>query len=245
MAITFFGDARQPATDGANSAATNATITPPGSMATNDYVVVFVSAKTTAVTITNSVTGGQTWTAETDAEGSGLSFRTFHCRFNGTWSANPAWSWTNSVPYQVWMVVFRGVDTTTGVDAIDTTPNTFSAPASPFDVTIAASTISTSTTNCMLVACWTSADDNSYTLQTGGWTNPNGQAQWRNAGGTDSSMAVAYMIQAASGNNAAVTNRQSALGGDAGINMILALRPAAVIGPAAGLRTLGLTGCGI
>lgn len=227
MAITFFNDARMPATDGANAAATSATITPPASMAANDYVVVFVSAKTTAVTITNSVTGGQTWTAGTDSEGNGMSYRLFHCRFNGTWSANPAFAWTNSVPYVVWMLVFRGVDTTTAIDAAESIAN-FAAPTTPFDVTIAAGAIVTATANAMVVAHWCSADDNSWAVQTAGWTNPNAQAQWRNAGGTDSSAAVAYQIQASAGNSAAVTNRQTVNGGDAGIRSILALRPGVV-----------------
>ena len=140
--ITFLGEARMPTTADTGAAAANATITPPGGMATNDYAVVYVAAKTTGITITNSTTGGQTWTAGTDSEGNGVSFRIFHTRFNGTWSANPAFSWTNSAPYQVWMVVFRGVDTTTAIDAGPSIAN-FAAPASPFDVTIAASTITT------------------------------------------------------------------------------------------------------
>jgi hypothetical protein len=222
--ITFVGDARMPTSDNSTTTATNASITPPSGMRADDYVVVYVAARTTA-TVTNPTTGGQSWTAGTNTQANGLSFRIFHCRFNGTWTANPNFNWTNNVAYQVWMVVFRGVDTTTAIDA---GPNiaSFAAPASPYDVTIAASTITTVTASAMVIASWHSADNNTWALQTAGWSNPNGQAQWRHGGGSDSSTALAYKEQVTAGGSEAVTNRQTGFNApDAGIRSILALRP--------------------
>ncbi len=224
-AITYVGTAQMPASENGNSAATNAAITPP-SMSTGDFVLVYVSAKTTGITITNSTTGGQTWTAGTDTEGSSMSFRSFYCFYNGTWSADPAWSWTNSVPYNIWMLVYRNVSSGSPIDAAESIA-AFAAPTGSFDVTIAANTITTSTDGAYVVAMWTTSDNNTWALQTP-WTNPDSIAYWRNSGGTDQSMSVAYTEQGTAGGNGAVTNRQTGVGGDAGIRSIIALKPAAI-----------------
>jgi hypothetical protein len=209
-----------PATDNQNASATNATITPPSGMATDDYVVVYVAARTTGVTVTNPTTGGQTWTAGTDSEANNISFRIFHTRFNGTWSANPNFAWSNSVPYQVWMVIFRGVDTTTPIDA----GPSIAAFAVATDILIPADTLPTVTANAMVIASWHSADNNTWALQTAGWQNPNAQTQWRNQAGSDSSSSIGYKVKTTGTGSEAVTNRQNS--SDAGIWSILALRPA-------------------
>lgn len=225
MAATFFGDARMPATDDANAAATTATLTPPASMATDDYVVVVVVNDQISQTISISNAGGQTWTSETKQQQNSSTLQIFHCRFNGTWSANPAWSWTTSSPYVVWMTVFRGIDTTTALD-VAVAYAAQAAPATPFDVTIAANSLTTVTDGAMIVAIWYANDNNTHALQTAGWTNPNAQAQWRNSGGTDCSLAIGYKVQATAGGNEATVDRQLTLGGDSGQSAILALRPA-------------------
>ncbi len=225
--ITFVGEARMPTTADTGAIAINATITPPGGMAANDFVVVYVAVRDagTAVTITNGITGGQTWTAPVVTQRqNNVNFRIFHANFTGTWAANPRFDWVTSLPHQVWMVVFRGVHTTTPIDAGPSIA-AFTAPLTPFDVTIAATTITTATANAMVIASWHSLDDNTWALQTAGWSNPGGQTHWRTTAGSDSSSSIGYTTQATAGGNGAVTNRQTANGGDAGIFSILALRP--------------------
>jgi hypothetical protein len=248
LPMTIVGTARTPATDGAVSTATSASIIPPAGMEVGDMVLVFASARVaTSVAITVSQTGGQGWTSNAGTGGgANPKLASFRAIFNGTWSANPAWSWgTTAATYQIWMVVVRGADASTLQFSIDgnqgTTPEdwksgTFVAPASPFDVTIPAGTWSTSTDNAMVFAAWTSADDNTWALQTPEWTNPAGQAQWRTmaaagSAGADSSLSVAYLTQATAGPLPAFTNQQTALGGDPGVWRIFAIRPAGIRKP--------------
>lgn len=220
--ITVITDAVMPASENSDSPATSATITPP-SMLVNDYVVVFVRIRANE-TISISDAGGQSWTSETPVTGTNRAQQIFHCRFNGTWSASPNFAWTSSVGYIAWMIALRGVHPTTPKDA-DAVGNTYSAPSTPFDVTIASSTITTTVANCMLFAGWGSADDNTWALQTAGWNNPPSGAYWRNLAGSDSSFSVGYKIQAAAGGNEATTNRQVTNGGDVGEAQIIAFRP--------------------
>jgi len=228
-AITFINDARLPVTNNQNITATNAAITPPSSMAAGDFILVYVAIRATGVTITNSNTGGQSWTAGIDSEGNSVSYRSFYAVYNGNWSANPAWSWGSTpYPYILWMLVFRGVNQSSPIDAAENIAN-FASPTNPYDVTIGASTITTQTNGAVVVAMWATPDNNSWALQSGGWNNPNGQAYWQSSGGSDSSVSIAYQEQAVAGGNSAVTNRQTSVGPDAGIRSIIALKPASVI----------------
>lgn len=230
MAITYFGQAQMPSTDGADAATTSMTITPPGSMTSGQYVVLYVYIKANE---TQSITtdGGQTWTSETAVTGSNRSLRAYHCRYDGTWDANPVVSWTSSVPYAAWMTVWDGVDTSTGKDA-GTSGNGYGAPSSPFNVQIPASTITTVTAAALVLGAWGSNDDNTWTVQTSGWAHPGSQNQWRNVGGSDCSLSLAYKVQAAAGGNEAVDNQQTALGGDVGAYDMIALRAASGSTPA-------------
>src|SRR5207253_3541803 len=106
--------------------------------------------------------------------------------------------------------------------------------------TIPASTMTTSTNNAMVFAQWMSADDNTWALQSGGWSQPGGQPQWRpmaaaGRAGADTSMSIAYFTQAAAGPVPAVTNRQASPAAspasDAGQYHIFAVRPAGISKP--------------
>ena len=230
MAITYFAAAAMPAdNDATGNAGPTVTITPPGSMATNDYVVVLLSYKSTATNLTfnNTTTGGQSWSSDTKRAGAtGMMSQIWRCRYNGTWTANPVWTMSNSgtSPMQGAMLVFRGVDTATPIDVAEASAQ-YAAPSSPFDVTITG--VTTGTSGAVVLALWASNDDNSWTVQTAGWTNPGGQAQWRNLAGTDISLAAAYKEITPAGASGNITNRQTANGGDSGNTHILALRPAA------------------
>lgn len=243
MAITFFGRTATPTDSGSNAGPT-VTFTPPASMLADDFVLVFLQYKTTSTTLTFSETAadGQTWTSETKQATATIMSQWFKCKFNGTWLLNPIFtiSSAGSSPMGGVMLVFRGVDTTTQIDNADTNA-AYAAPGTPFDVTLTG--IDPTTDNAMVVAAWSSVDDNTWALQTGGWTNPSGEAQWRNLQGTDMSISAAYMV-VATGSSGNVTNRQTALGGDDGATHIIALRPlAGAISITAGVAAA--TGAGI
>jgi hypothetical protein len=247
--MTIVGQSRAPASDDAVTTATSASIVPPSGMQANDLVLVFISAmvpSTTPISYTSNPMAGQTWNLGTTVQnGSNPSTKVYASVFNGTWSGNPSFTWgSTAVAYQMWMVVLRGQDLL-GTNYLDSnccnsateTKGTFAAPASPFDVTIPAASFTTITDNDMVFAVWSSADDNTWSLQTGGWTQPGGQPQWRTmaaagGAGADSSSSIAYMSQATAGAIPAVTNRQASLGGDAGNWRIFAIRPNGVRKPA-------------
>jgi hypothetical protein len=227
VAITLHGQVHVP-TDGGSNAGPTVTITPPGSMATNDYVLVFLSYKSTAaLTFSATTTGGQSWSFTTPRTGAtgGMASVVGHCRYNGTWAADPVFTISSggTSPMMGSMLVFRGVDTTTAIDVAETSSGN-AAPGGSFDVTIAA--INTNTNNAMAVACWTSADDNSWTLQTGTWTAQT-PAQTKNLAGTDISMSLAWRTIASAGTSGSVTNRQVTITNDTNNTHILALREAA------------------
>lgn len=224
-AITPFCVTSSPADNGIQGGSIRS-VTPCGGMAANDYVVVIASiAASTAQTISNSTTGGQTWTSETEIDNSGptLHTRVFHTRYNGSWAANPAFTVSpgDSNSFTLQMFVFRGVDTTTALD-VAVTGAAFSAPGTPFDVTI--NEITTATNNALVLAIWVSRDDVSWALQTGGWTAST-PPYVRNTAGSDHSQGSAYKIQTSAGATGNVVSRQDQ-GGDAGVGYILALKPA-------------------
>src|SRR5438552_4641036 len=250
--ITIVGESRMPASDDAITTATTATIVPPAGMQNKDVILLFVNAMVASGTsISNTVSGGQTWGWSSSGIGTNPSQKVFRTIFNGTWTANPTFSFgATAVTYQMWMVVLRGSDTTGTATqpyldgnlggARDDPTNTFTAPASPFDVTIPASTMTTCTNNAMVFAQWMSADDNTWALQSGGWSQPGGQPQWRTmaaagGAGADTSMSIAYVTQAAAGPVPAVTNRQPSPAAspatDAGQYHVFALRPPVIRKP--------------
>src|SRR6266480_1546913 len=188
--MTIVGESRMPASDDAITTATTATIVPPAGMQNKDVILLFVNARVASSTsITNTVSGGQTWWSVGGQVGSNPTVRVFKTIFNGTWSANPTFSWgSTAVTYQMWMVVLRGADTlTAGTQPLNDNnccsgsnylSGTFlNTLPSPYDVTISGFT--TSTDNAMVFAHWGSADDNTWSLQSPGWSQPGGQPQWR------------------------------------------------------------------
>mgnify|MGYP001584848129 CR=1 FL=1 len=125
-----------------------------------------------------------------------------------------------------WMLVFRGVDTTTPIDNADTNA-AYAAPSTPFTVTITG--IDPTTDGAFVVAAWTSVDNNTWNTLTSGWTKPSSRAQLRNSSGTDTSQTIAYK-EVASGSSGNVAQNQATLGGDAGSTHIVAIRPVIVAG---------------
>jgi MSHA biogenesis protein MshQ len=219
-AITYFSSASNPA-DNATLAASPVAVTPPVSMATGDLVILVANTRTAGITPAISVTGGQAWTSQTANTTNG-SQRIFWARYNGTWSANPSVSFSTSVNTTVVMHVFRP---TSGINtwAIDVaqTNASFAAPGGSNDVTVTG--ITTVTDGALVFATWASTDNNSWVLQTAGWSNA-GTTQYRNSADSDSSQSSAYLIMPTAGPSGSVVNRQTVNGGDAGNTSVLAFR---------------------
>jgi hypothetical protein len=221
MAITYFGSASTPADNGTNTA--NPTVvTPPGSMQAGDLVLMIAQARASSGTLAISQAGGQTWTSQTQQNQTLCRIRLFWCRFNGTWSANPSVSMGSALCNIVVMHVFRPSNTSNAwaVDVAQVSSN-FSAPGSPYTVTIPE--ITTNTDGTLVFAAWASTDDNTWDSLTGGWSTP-GSAQYRNTSGSAASQTHAYKVMATAGDSGDVSKNQATLGGDAGRYLIIAFK---------------------
>lgn len=206
----------------ATNATTTITLTPPAGIKTGDLVVVVCESKA-STTWTNSTTGGQTWTAEAGFGGpsSVPSSRIFWCVFNGTWSANPVFTSTSGTGTTANMIVFRAatVKDTWAIDVAQST-STFTAPSSPFTVTITG--VTTVANNVVALGVIASNDDNTYGSLSGtGWKNLP-LSQCRNVASTDMSMTAMHQVRATPGATNNVSKNQATLGGDEGGKAIIA-----------------------
>lgn len=243
-APTFFGVATNPADGGSlTEPQTGATLTPPGSMQTGDLVVVYLynenGSAGDGLQINN--TGGQTWTSDTTSgsysySGAAAGHRLYWCTFNGTWSANPTFDFPAKAGTRgcgMQMLVFRP-DSTSKVWSIDTAPSWagFSAPTTPFTVTITGLTPSNSDT--VTLARWCSDDDNTWGSLSGtGWSKTGLGAQYANTGGSDLSTTYAYNLKGSPSATNNVSQNQATLGGDAGSTVIVSFYAAVATTPQA------------
>lgn len=222
MSITLRGIAANPGDNTSLYDSVERSIIPVPAMVTGDLVYLFVSRKSLA-TITQSNLGGQTWNAGTLRQGGSFSSRVFWCRFNGTWSANPSivsqgdGTIVISLYMEVWI---PSVGTNTWAVDVAESFHTYSAPVSPFDVSIASrNSIAAST---VTIASWLSVDVNTWGVQTAGWTQA-GAAQYRNPDPSHTkpiSISTTSKALTVAGATGTVVNRQLTLGGDAGLNLI-------------------------
>lgn len=216
--MTYFGTAATPADNGAN-AGPLATVTPPGSMVAGDFVVVLTQYRGDGIPAVET-TGGQTWTVIAGAAQTNVSILLSYCIFNGTWSVNPVFSQPlgGTAALSAIMHVFRATSgyAFAGRDTGLSHNATFTAPSTPFDVTVPADT--STQARIVALAFFATADDNTWALQSGTWTNA-GTAQYRNTTGQDQSNSTAYKFFTSIGTIDAVTNQQATLGGDAGVSM--------------------------
>lgn len=217
MAATFFGYAIVPTTDDGTNTADPTSITPPSSMEAGDLVILVATARavgllTTYPQITNN--GGQSW-SEAAAEDTGSNTgKIFWCRYDGTWDANPSVTFNDTSCNTLSMLVFRPTTGTNIWTLEDGTATSFTAPSSPYTVTISSRT----TTNaCVVVGVWTTQDNNTWGSLSGtGWSKTSLPAQERNSSGQDFSHTWAYNIQTSAGATNAVSQNQATLGGDQG-----------------------------
>jgi hypothetical protein len=223
-AISYVGSASTPADNGSQAGPTVA-VTPP-SMQAGDFVLIIGAYWGTSPTI--SETGGQTWTTLTSASNT-LKTRLFYCIFNGTWSANPSIT-VGSGTYAMTAImhVFRGVDQSNPFDVAQTT-GTYSAPSSPYDVTITG--ITTNTDGAWVLAVWGAIEytTETWSLQTSGWVTLGGNQYRNNASSCRHSISAAYKVISSHGASGNVTNRMDHTDGY-GTTHILALKPDSSIG---------------
>lgn len=235
MAITLFGTASTPADNGTNT--TNPTVvTPPGSMTAGQLVYIVACGANTSGTVyapgayAGTSAGGQTWTAgAAQRNASRNRTRCFWCRFNGTWSANPSLYMPGTANNIVRMLVFSGTHGASTSWEVGTAEagNTYTAPTTPFTVSISGVTVGTG--GELEIATWTSADDNTWgTLAdpgSEGWVQVTGPGQVRNTSGAyDQSIANAYLITPHSGGIGGVSLNQATLGGDLGTRCSVVFR---------------------
>jgi hypothetical protein len=220
---TFFGSSSTPSDNGTNT--NNPTvITPVASMQEGDLCYLIACGANTSGTISMSETGGQTWTALTQVNQSRNRTRSFWCRFNGTWSANPSVTMTGTANNIVRMLVFRSGSYGTAAQwyvDVAFSGATYAAPSTPYTVTIPSVTVVTE--GAMVIATWTSADDNTWdSLSGSGWTQVTSPSQVRNTSGSyDQSIANAYRSSGVGGTGTVSLN-QATLGGDAGTRHTIA-----------------------
>lgn len=217
--ITYVASASNPADNG-SLGTTPVAVAPPGGMVAGDLVILVANTTVNTVTMSMSVTGGQAWTAQTNINTTG-SQRMFWARYNGTWTASPSVAFSDSSNTTVVMHVFRPT-LSSNPWAIDVAQTSSAAtPGTNNDVTIGG--ITTNTDGALVLATWTSIDDNTWALQTTGWTNAGG-ANYRNRSSSDASQSSAYLVKTTAGATGAVVNRQTGLGPDNGNISILAFK---------------------
>ena len=222
MAITYFGSASNPSDGSGLETGSAVAVVPPADMQAGDLVVVVVMLGSTSYTISNPTTGGQTWTESGYiAYSTTIRAKVYQCVFDGTWTANPEFQSSASHSITVVMHVFRpdGSGVWNTIAALSS--GTYTAPSSPYDVTIDASAISAGVRGGVCIAVWASVDDNQWTLQTAGWSVLGG-AQYRNDGATyDRSLAFAYKVLGPNEAATSVVSRQATNQPDAGAWIIL------------------------
>jgi len=223
MAIILFGSASNPADNGTGTT-DPVVITPPGSMQTGDLVFVTVCFSGTSGTLTVSQAGGQSWTSLTTRNQTRNRTRSFWCIFNGTWSASPSWTGSGTANVIARMLVFRpngGVTSTWAIDVAEA--SAVYAAASPVII----AQITTLTNGALVIAGWTSADDNTWGSLSGSTHTFTAltPAQVRNTSGTyQQSQTHAWMIDAAAGVTGTVQQAQATNGNDAGTTIIIAFK---------------------
>lgn len=215
---TYFGTASSPADNG-TSATSPVSVTPPGSMVAGDLVIAILYARNASATFGISNTGGQTWTSHSSHQGTTATLTTgvYYCIYNGTWSANPSFTFSSTTNTNVVLQVFRptagsstwGVETASGNTDILLHSNVSNTTSN-------ASFFNFTTTNNKVVclAIFTADDDNTWgSLSGSGWAIAGG-AQYRNTSGNDVSSSYAYNVKATAGLTQTCSQIQSTADGN-------------------------------
>jgi hypothetical protein len=208
--ITYVGGASVPADNGTSSGASPVVLSSGlGSMpsaALGDLVVVYVYARNASATFGVSATGGQTWTAETALGSSAgvLSGQVFWCRFNGTWTGSPSFTFSSTTSTSIVAQIFRPTNNTklwaldVGSGVFFNTLRQFTA-ASSVTVGSAFGSYTTANTSTVTMFFTNTDDDNTWSLTTAGSFTSVASAQYRNLAGSDASSAYIYHVGTSAG----------------------------------------------
>lgn len=200
--------------DGGASAAAVQTVVPVSGMVIGDLCVVTCTARNddnAPITISN--TGGQTWTTSftySEAGGDGQATRMFWCQFNGTWSANPTFTFTlgsATSPKTAVMNVFRSGSAVFDAWVFEANGAVNADSSSPITI----NSITTTHPATITLANWYVSNVSVYSAFTGatGWQNITPPSQYRNLAGLDSSVSFAYKYQKIPGAIGSVTKSAS------------------------------------
>ncbi len=212
--FSFFGNfARYPATDGGSSSSSKTVaIAPPASMTAGQLAVVFAVYRSTATlgqTVDVSAAGGQTWTSEPAfLSASGKTYvRVFWTQFNGTWSANPSFLLNTGNGASANAFTLYGMVFNVAGDAFVDVPMLSMELGST--AALSHGGITTATDNTLVIGGFVQPHLSTFSGWTAGWTNPNGETQWRNTRGDDSVIGVAYKTMGAAGPTGALSATSS------------------------------------
>ena len=190
--ITYFASASTPADNGTN-ATEPITITPPASMVAGDLVLVTVTKRAGSATLSNSTTGGQTWTDAGSGTANTTTTGVFWAVYNGTWDADPAFDATlGESTFSLIMHVFRPT-AGTYTWAADTA---LACVALSGTTTVTVAGVTRNGASAVTLAIWTAQGATAPTwtnLSGSGWVESGG-AQYRNTSGSDLSATFAHSI---------------------------------------------------
>lgn len=203
--IATCGSSSNPADNSANNVEPLA-VTPPASMQAGDLAVVIVTHRGGNLTLSNTTTGGQTWTDRGDGSFNTQTTAVFTATFDGTWDEDPAFGSDGaSQPFTLVMHCFRPTGATyTWSEDVALTCSGYSGVT---EITITGATLSAA--SAVALAIWNSQGANAATwgsLSGTGWTTTGGD-QYRNTSGSDMSSTYAHFI--GTGATGDVTKTQS------------------------------------
>lgn len=228
MAITYIASTGRPgdnSTQGGN--VTSPLLIAAAGATTGDLIIVIAQYRGNATIQLGAESAGQTWNSLTQFNDTGnlCAVRIFWCRWNtATYNGNDpnfdVVSGSSSIAFATVGHIFRPT-TSTNTWAVDNAQSSasYSAPSTPFTVTITG--VTPSHASSVAVACWFSEDDNTWGSLSGTGWNVAGDAQYRNTTGSDMSSSYAYKIQSSAAATGNVSKNQATLGGDAGATCIV------------------------
>ncbi len=196
--FSYFGSfSRYPTTDnGSSGSGKTVAIAPPAGMTSGQLAVVVTLYRSTGnkgQSVNVSAAGGQTWHSEPEflVPSGELYERVFWTEFNGTWSANPSFivdtGGSSADAFTLYGLVFNAAPGV-GIDV----------PFSPVDLgstsSLHHSGIAPTVDGALVLVGVGQARLATLSGWTAGWTNANGETQWRNSRGNDDVLGVAYKI---------------------------------------------------
>lgn len=234
--ITYVGQASNP-TDNGTQSGTSPVVMSSGlgslpSAALGDLIIAYVYARNASATFSISATGGQAWnsTATLGSSGGVLSGQLYWCRFNGTWTGSPSWTFSSTTSTSIVIQIFRptnssklwALDNGSGI-AFNTLRNFTAASSLTIGSAFGSYTTGNSSTVTLFFA--NTDDDNTWSLTTAGSFTAVNPAQYRNLAGSDASSTYAYHISTTAGEVLGVngfgtdpTLTEATLGADGGLS---------------------------